>query len=281
MRVDSHQHFWKRSRGDYDWLTSDLEPIYRDYMPADLTSMLSQNDIDKTILVQAAPTVEETLFLLDIAEKTPFVAGVVGWIDFEDETAPQQLSKLKANNYFKGVRPMIQDIEDPDWMLNPAFEKVFNELIELDLTFDALVLPQHLDNLHKLLEKYPKLKVVIDHGAKPNITKQEFSAWAANMARIAEETSAYCKLSGLVTEAPKYSEMSLFQPYVDLLCNSFGHERLMWGSDWPVINLSSTSYERWSAMSFSMLKRSGFTAQQIEHVMGANAAKFYQLEGIK
>ncbi|WP_218938212.1 amidohydrolase family protein [Parashewanella tropica] len=281
IRIDSHQHFWKRSRGDYGWLTPELNSIYRDFMPTDLTSILSQNEIDKTILVQAAPTLAETAFLLEIAEKTAFVAGVVGWVDFENPAATEHLRKLSANPYFKGVRPMIQDIDDPDWMLNPELDLVFKTLIDLDLTFDALVLPKHLSNLLVLLKRYPELKVVIDHCAKPNITEKEFTAWAENMTRLAEKTSAYCKLSGLVTEAPRYSEISVFQPYVDLLCTRFGAQRLMWGSDWPVINLSSTSYEQWNTMSVSMLKRSGFNKQQIEQVMGANAAKFYQLEGLK
>ncbi len=144
MIIDAHQHFWQLARGDYGWLTPELVPLYRDFMPDDLASLLSHNNIDGTILVQAAPTIAETKFLLEIADATPFVLGVVGWIDFSAPTAVKDIARLAQHPKLVGLRPMIQDIADDDWMLQADLTPAFEAMIDADLTFDALVLPRHL-----------------------------------------------------------------------------------------------------------------------------------------
>ncbi len=164
-RIDAHQHFWAVERGDYGWLTRDLEPLYRDFEPRDLEPLLKGAGIDGTVLVQAAPTIAETVFMLGIADATPFIKGVVGWVDFEAPDAPEQIARLARHPALVGLRPMIQDIEDDDWMLRSALTPAFEALQAADLTFDALTLPRHLPNLRRLLDQHPHMRVVIDHGS--------------------------------------------------------------------------------------------------------------------
>lgn len=243
-RIDSHQHFWLRERGDYDWLGSHLSTIYRDFLPSDLRAILGQANISQTVLIQAAETDSETDFLLTLAQETDFIAGVVGWVDMESRLTPRRLEILTKNDFFKGIRPMIQDIDDVNWMLNKKLGKVYQCLIDMGLCFDALVKPKHLKALYALLKLYPGLNVVIDHGAKPDIATNSFDDWAYDISRIAGETQAFCKLSGLITEADVNADFAQLSPYVEHLLNSFGPQRIMWGSDWPVLNLAS-DYIRW------------------------------------
>ena len=239
MKIDAHQHFWSLARGDYGWLTAELAPIYRDFLPDDLTSLLAAAGIDGTVLVQAAPTVAETEFMLSLANDTPFIKGVVGWVDFESPEAPAQIETLAKHPAMVGLRPMIQDIEDPDWMLGDNLTPAFEALQAQDLTFDALTLPPHLGNLRTLLARHPDMRVVIDHGSKPLIRDGVMSGWVENMAALASETSAYCKLSGLVTEAkPDWTTEDL-RPYVDHLLSTFGPSRLIWAS-WTRIRSPGT-----------------------------------------
>ena len=274
FRIDSHQHFWQLSRGDYDWLTPELALLYKDFLPSDLSPLLDQSDVNNTILVQAAPTAEETEFMLTIADDTDFVIGVVGWVDMASDNAISQLDIFNKSFFFKGIRPMLQDIEDVDWMLKPDLAPVFEYLIDKGLTFDALVLPKHLDALYILLKKYPDLKVVIDHGAKPPIDKGLAQEWFEKTSLIAAETSAYCKLSGLVTEAGINPHIEQLSPYMEHLLICFGPERLMWGSDWPVVNISS-SYQRWLAQVEEFISLLSKNEQQL--ILAGNAQNFYQL----
>lgn len=273
-RIDSHQHFWQLSRGDYSWLSSELTELYQDFLPSELLPLLEQNQIDKTVLVQAADTVAETYFMLALAVKHDFIAGVVGWIDMESPTAIEQLNNLKQSPYFKGIRPMIQDITDINWMLKPELAPVFDYLITHELTFDALVKPTHLDALYELLQRYPTLKVVIDHGAKPDIATNSTPEWFEQLALIAKNTKAYCKLSGLVTEAGSDPSSTKLKPYVDHLLSHFGSERLMWGSDWPVINLA-TDYPSWVKQVESFLQNLPEKEQQ--RIWADTAQEFYSI----
>lgn len=252
-RIDSHQHFWQLPRGDYAWLTSELTVLYKDFLPEDIQGYLTQAKVSKTIVVQAADTLAETEFLLQLAEQHEFIAGVVGWVDMESENCIEVLKQLKKNPYFKGIRPMIQDIEDDAWMLKPELTPVFEALVELDLTFDALVLPKQLANLKVLLNRHTNLSVVIDHGAKPNIGEAigepiENSInkqWADDMKELSASANVYCKLSGLLTEAGEQPTYDSIEPYMSHLLSCFGAQRLMWGSDWPVVNLAS-DYQAWA-----------------------------------
>ncbi|MEX0320459.1 MAG: amidohydrolase [Ruegeria sp.] len=274
MRLDAHQHFWTLARGDYGWLTADLEVLYRDYGPEDLTPMLKAAGIEGTVLVQAAPTVAETEFMLGLTDRNSFIKGVVGWVDFESPGAPDEIGRLAQHPALVGLRPMIQDIADPDWMLRGDLAPAFAALIGQNLTFDALVLPHHLSNLRRLLERYPQMRVVIDHGAKPRIADGDFRDWATDMAALDRDTSALCKLSGLVTEAAVGWTVDDLKPYVAHLLDTFGAERLIWGSDWPVCTLAS-SYERWLEATDILLADLDRAAQSA--ILGGNATRAYRL----
>ena len=273
-RIDSHQHFWMLSRGNYDWLTEELEPLYKDFLPDNLRPHLVRAGIGQTVLVQAEPAMEETHYLLLLADQTYFIGGVVGWVDMENPLALTDLQLLARRSFFLGIRPMIQDIPDPAWMLQSQLQAVYDKLIELDLTFDALVKPQHLQYLYDLLQRYPDLAVVIDHGAKPDIANGLFQPWADDIETIAANTGAYCKLSGLLTEAGDEPVYEKVHPYMQHLLDCFGAERLMWGSDWPVLELVS-DYHSWNDMVKLFLNGLGETDRL--RIMGGNAKNFYGL----
>ena len=272
MIIDAHQHFWQIARGDYGWLTPDLEPLYRDFMPDDLAPHLLEYDIDGTILVQAAPTVAETEFLLEIADKTPFVLGVVGWTDFAAKSAADDIARLAQNPKLVGLRPMIQDIADDDWMLRADLAPAFQAMIKADLTFDALVLPRHLPQLRHLLSRHPKLRTVIDHAAKPEIAVGHFDDWARDIAAIAKESGAFCKLSCLLTEAGNDWATTGLSPYVAHVLAKFGSKRLVWGSDWPVLTIAA-EYGTWVDMAKSFILDDSAKAA----IFGSNAADLYRI----
>jgi L-fuconolactonase len=274
MRVDSHQHFWRLMRGDYSWLTPKLTPLFRDFQPADLGPILNDNDIDATVLVQAAASVAETDYLLELAHDAAFVLGVVGWVDLESPQAVVDIERLSANPRLKGLRPMIQDIADPQWMLRPALHPAIAAMQRQGLRFDALLRPPHLAPFRKFLTLYPDLPIVIDHGAKPVIAKGRYDDWAISMREIAKDQRVYCKLSGLATEAKRNWHQRDLKPYVDLLIEAFGPDRLMWGSDWPVVELAG-GYDRWIEAAENYLAR--LNEGERNAILGGTATKFYGL----
>ncbi len=275
-RIDAHQHLWQLARGDYGWLTPDLKTIYRDFLPSDIVPLLGQSGIDATVVVQAAPTVAETEFLLSLAAEADFILGVVGWVDFEAPNAAQQIAALSADPALVGLRPMIQDIADGNWMLGDALIPAFDALIAADLTFDALVKPWHLKNLRQLLARHSNMRVVIDHGAKPQMRDGPLDEWAKDMSALARDTSAFCKLSGLVTEAGADWTADELRPVVEHLLSAFGPDRLIWGSDWPVCTLAA-SYGEWIEATDALL--AGVSPAERDAILGGNAIKAYGLAG--
>jgi len=273
-QIDSHQHFWRLERGDYGWLTPALKPLHRDFGPADLAPFLERHGIAGTVLVQAAATVAETEFMLGIATETEFVKGVVGWVDFESTVAPAEIDRLAAHPKLKGFRPMIQDIPNPEWMLCAAIGPTIARLQHLGLAFDALVKPPHLAPLRRFLPLYPELWVVIDHGAKPDIAHGAFEDWAQEMRELAADPRVCCKISGLVTEAAPGWRPDDLARYLDLLLEAFGPRRLMWGSDWPVVDLAG-GYDRWRIAALDYLARLG--EEERAAILGGTAAEFYRL----
>jgi L-fuconolactonase len=249
--VDSHQHFWRLDRGDYGWLTPTLQPIYRDFLPEDLAPAIARAGIGQTLLVQAAPTVAETRYLLSLAREHSFVAGVVGWADFGAADAPDVIADLAGDAQLLGLRPMIQDIADPEWMLREDLAPAFEAMIDHGLVFDALVLPRHLHALLELVSRYPDLVMVLDHGAKPPIASGDIADWKRDISMLARETPIVCKLSGLVTEA-RSADAAVLRDGVEHLLAQFGPRRLMWGSDWPVCELVC-SYDDWRATTETLL----------------------------
>jgi len=259
-RVDSHQHFWRRDRGDYTWLTPELGAIYRDYLPSDLEPQLAAAGIGSTILVQAAATVDETRFLLSLANDSDFIAGVVGWVDFESSEAPDTIAELSGDPQLVGLRPMIQDIPDTGWMLRDDLAPAFEAMIDHGLVFDALVKPRHLPALRELIARYPDLAMVLDHGAKPpfaagNLAADELAEWKRGITTLARETPIVCKLSGLVTEAGS-ADAAVLAECAGHLLDSFGPQRVMWGSDWPVCELVC-SYAEWCRTTELLLAKLG------------------------
>ena len=273
-RIDAHQHFWVLARGDYNWLTPELDRVYRDFLPEDLEPLLDRNGFGGTVLVQAAATLDETEFMLDLARQHAFIRGVVGWVDFESSQAPDAIARLARDARLVGLRPMIQDIDDVDWMLRPGLDPAFEALIDHDLTLDALTLPHHLPNLLELLDRHSSMRVVIDHGSKPCIRDGIVRGWAEYMTALAGQTAAYCKLSGLVTEASNDWTVAELKPYVDHLIDCFGTDRLIWGSDWPVCTLAAT-YDRWVEATDELL--AGLSGDERQQVMGENAKRAYRL----
>ncbi|GAC16901.1 amidohydrolase family protein [Aliiglaciecola lipolytica] len=274
QRIDSHQHFWLLSRGDYQWLTPQLDTLYRDYLPTHLIDLMHQANVHKTIVVQAADSVAETHYMLELAGQHDFIAGVVGWIDMLADEAVPQLQQLAGNAKFKGIRPMLQDIEDPAWILNKKLDPVFKALIANGLRFDALVKPVHLPYLVTLLERYPELKVVINHGAKPDIASGDTTLWYQSIRTISEFKNVYCKLSGLITEAGEHTEYKRISPFMQHLYDCFGASHLMYGSDWPVLNLAA-DYLTWSAYVERFIQDFDSTEQQA--IWHDSAAKFYDI----
>lgn len=274
QRIDAHVHFWQLVRGDYHWMTPDMDKLCRDFAPADLKPHLEAANMDAAVLVQAAATVAETRFMLDIARETPFVAGVVGWVEMEDRNVAAALDGLCADPHFKGIRPMIHDIADVDWMLRPSLKPAFKAVIEHGLAFDCLVKPPHLENLHQLLAGLPELRAIIDHGAKPAIAEDGFQPWARDMKRLAADTSAYCKLSGLITEAGPGWTIEQLRPYFEHIYACFGAQRIIWGSDWPVLT-QTASYEGWHNAANILLNL--LHDDEKAKIFGLNAMRFYRL----
>jgi L-fuconolactonase len=273
--VDAHHHVWSLARGDYGWLTPALADIHRDFSLDDLAPLNAAAGITATVLVQAAPTLAETRFLLQVAKSSDgLVKGVVGWVDLADAEAIPTLTRLARNPLLKAIRPMLQDLPDPDWILRAEVGRALDALPRLGLRFDALIKPAQLPALLTVLERHPDLAVVIDHGAKPDIANGMWEPWAQMMRAAAANPRVRCKLSGLVTEAGSRWTIDTLRPYFDHLFECFGAHRLMWGSDWPVVNLAG-SYQRWYAATVALL--AGISASDRAAIMGDSARRFYGL----
>jgi L-fuconolactonase len=273
MRIDAHQHFWRPARGDYDWLTPDAHPaICRDFGPEDLAPLISEAGIDRTVLVQAAPTEAETRFLLEIARATPFVAGVVGWVDLAAADAPARIHGLAQNPQLRGLRPMLQDLADDAWILRPELAPALDAMEKLGLTFDALVKPRHLPYLARFIAARPRLAIVIDHGAKPGIAGGELAAWARDIRAIGRNSAVFCKLSGLPNEAAPGWRTADLQPFADVLLEAFGADRLMWASNWPVAD-EAGGYAAWHAAATELV--AGCSPEDRGLIFGGTAAAFY------
>lgn len=272
MQIDAHQHFWVLSRGDYGWLTPAAGSIYRDYLPTDLEPLLVRHGIGASIVVQAAPSVAETEFLLALAREAPFVAGVVGWVDLIAKEASETIRRLAGNPLLVGLRPMVQDIADDEWLLRPDLSAALDAMIEHGLVFEALVLPRHLPRLLVLIERHPELRVVIDHGAKPGIRERMLDPWRADIAALAARPGICCKLSGLVTEAAADWRVEDLAPFVTHLLATFGAGRLLWGSDWPVVERAG-GYDAWRATSLELLASLSDASRNA--ILGENVERVY------
>jgi L-fuconolactonase len=273
MIVDAHQHFWDPARGDYGWLKPD-NPVHRVFSTADLRPLLIQSGVEATILVQAAPTPGEADYMLTIARKTPWVLGVVGWIDLLAPDAADQVRRRAADPHFLGVRPMLQDLEDPDWIRQRALDPALNAIAAEGLVFDALILPHQIGAITELAARHPQLSIVLDHAAKPKLGDADaMTLWACDIEKLAKGPNVTCKVSGLLTELSPEGDREDVIRAIDIIFELFGPERLLWGSDWPVLTLAG-DYRGWFE-----LVRAAIAAHDpdlVGAVMGDNALRVYR-----
>ena len=277
--IDAHHHLWKLSRADYGWIGGGrnpaVAPIERDYLVQDYRSLAFANGIIGSIAVQAAQTVAETRWLLEQAHASAgLIKGVVGWIDMAAGDAPDLLRGLAQDPLLRGIRPMLQEIADVEWVLQSNLVPALRAIMELDLSFDLLVRPPHLKAALTLLTRHPGLRAIVDHGGKPDIANGMWQPWADDIRHIARETPAYCKLSGLVTEARPGWKAGDLRRYAEHLIECFGAERVVWGSDWPVMLLNA-DYPRWLAAARQFIASQSAADQMA--IMNDNAIRFYRL----
>jgi L-fuconolactonase len=276
--IDAHCHFWNPARGDYGWLMNGpaaLDPLRRAFAPDDLAAL---NAGAPVVAVQAADTIAETQYLLHLAAQHPQIVGVVGWVDLAAESAADDIAKLAQNPVFKGVRPMLQDIADTNWILTAPQNAAIAALQHYGLRFDALVQTRHLSVLAQFAARVPDLPIVIDHCAKPVMGGALSDEWRAGMAALAALPQVMCKLSGLLTELTpaQPDRLAAIRPVVDIVLDLFGPDRVMWGSDWPVLTLAA-SHGEWAQMTAELL--APLSPLDRAAIMGHTAARFYGLGG--
>lgn len=272
--LDAHQHFWTVARGDYGWMTPDLKPLLRDFGPDDLWPLMQKAGITRTILVQAAATEAETDFLLDIAARTDFVAGVVGWLDMLADDFTERLDHYMARPKWTGLRPMLQD-HDPALIADRRFRAALAEVARRGVPFDILTFPRHLPAMVEALHATPGLHAIVDHISKPDMTRPMEAEWADGIAALAAVPGLHCKISGLVTEAGPDWPAERIRPFVGHVAGAFGPERLVFGSDWPVCTLAA-SHAQVVELARSILGDL-YGPEQMQAIMQTNGLRFYKL----
>jgi L-fuconolactonase len=275
MKIDAHQHFWNYDPKEYPWITDALRKIRQDFLPTDLQRELAQVNLDGSVAVQARQTVEETRWLLNLADQNPAIKGVVGWIDLRSDQASEQLAEFARHPRFLGVRHVVQDEPDDRFLLRPDFQRGLEKLKGFKLTYDLLIYPKQLPAAIELVRRFPEQPFVLDHIAKPFIKAGTLSPWNTHIQELAQSKNVFCKVSGLVTEADwDQWKPSDFRPYLDVVFAAFGEDRLMFGSDWPVCLLAG-SYGQVIGIVQNYLEQ--FSSETWRKVLGDNAVKFYRL----
>lgn len=279
MPIDAHFHCWQLARADYGWLNPlanpALAPICRDIGVHQWQAEAEPRGVQGGVLVQAAPTAAETGFLLAQAAEHSSVLGVVGWVDWLAPNAATEVHRLARLPKLKGLRPMLQDLDDPAWILAPAVQPALAAMADAGLVFDALVKPVHLPHILTLAQRHPTLRIVIDHAAKPDIAAGQWQPWADAMARLADETGAVCKVSGLLTEAGPRPSLTAPLRWMQHLSTTFGPHRLLWGSDWPVLEISGATYADWHTTCTQWV--ADWTTEAQAGFWGGNARRVYDL----
>jgi L-fuconolactonase len=274
QRIDSHQHFWKFDPLRDAWITDDMAVIQRDFYPADLHPVLAANGIDACIAVQASQSETETDFLVQLATQTPFIIGVVGWVGLQADNLAERLQHYKQYSVVKGFRHVLQ-AEPGEFMLGEKFMRGISQLHQYGFTYDVLITHKQLSYAEKLVAAFPNQKFVIDHLAKPAIKAQELEPWAGEIRAIAQHKNVLCKVSGFCTEADWDNwQPADIKPYLDVVFEAFGPDRLMFGSDWPVC-LVAGGYGK--TIEFLKQYMAAFTKTEQDKFWGGNAALFYNL----
>ena len=272
--LDAHQHFWDPDRGDYGWLTPALTKLYRPFGPEDLRPLLSAHGIDQTIIVQAAESEAETDYLLDIAQKTDFVVGVVGWLDMLADGFETRLGHYANHPLWLGLRPMLQD-HPPEVIADPRFRASLAQVSQQDVPFDILTFPRHLPALRQALAETPDLRGILDHLSKPDMTQTDAGDWRAHISALAAHPRLMCKISGMVTEAGADWTADRIRPYLQHVAHAFGPERLVFGSDWPVCTIAA-DYGSVVHLAQSLLGEI-FPGDDLTQIFGGNAKRFYKI----
>lgn len=254
--IDAHHHLWKYDPQDYPWIGDGMEVLRRDYLPDDLQPLMEANGVEGFIAVQAQQTIAETDWLLDLAAQKNFLRGVVGWVPLTEPGVGAALERLAGDGHFRGVRHILQDEPDDDYMLREDFNAGIAQLAHFGLSYDVLIYERHLPQTLKFVDRHPDQIFIVDHIAKPRIRDRIVSPWRELIGELAARPNIYCKISGMTTEADwrSWKEEDL-RPYFDIVLAAFGPQRLMFGSDWPVLLLAS-DYSRWVK----------FFRQAIEHL---------------
>ena len=272
--IDSHQHFWKYDPVSYSWINDDMQVIRRDFLPGDLAVVLNENKVEGCIVVQADQTEEETDWLIILASKNDFIQGIIGWVDLRSDKIEERLRHYLQFNKVKGFRHVLQG-EEPSFMLQKDFLNGISKLDEFGFAYDILIFPNHLEAALQLVEQFPQQRFVIDHVAKPYIKDGKIDEWKAGMEKLAQHPYVYCKISGMVTEADWHNwTAEQLKPYLDVVVESFGIDRIMFGSDWPVC-LVATSYSKWLQTVQNYFE--SFTEEDQEKIFSGSAARFYNL----
>lgn len=275
MRIDSHQHFWMYEKQQHAWINDAMHIIQKNFMPADLQPVLKKNNIDGCVLVQVDQTEDENIFQLKSASGYDFIKGVVGWVDLQAMDIGERLQHYQQFKKMKGFRHILQDEKDRALMLRPAFKRGIGLLNAYNFTYDILILPDQLQYTRELVKSFPDQRFVIDHIAKPDIKNKKINDWEKDMRALASYKNVYCKISGMVTEADWHHwNIKDFFPYLDVIVQTFGTKRIMFGSDWPVC-LVAASYEQMMAIVQEYF--SSFSENEQNDFFANNAIKFYNL----
>lgn len=272
--IDAHQHFWHYHPETHDWITEEMAVIRRDFLPDDLAAIFSENGVAGSVAVQADQTEEETVRLLNWAANHPFIKGVVGWVDLRSSNIEERLTHFRQFPLLKGFRHILQ-VEEPAFMLQPDFVNGIAALGRHGFSYDLLLLPHHLEAATKLVKQFPDQPFVVDHLAKPYIKDGKMEQWKKDISELAQYPNVCCKLSGMVTEADwsKWTKDDLY-PYIDVAVNTFGMNRLMFGSDWPVCLVAGT-YNAWISTVRNYF--AGFSENEQLQLFSGNATAFYNL----
>lgn len=271
--IDSHQHFWHYSPDTHAWIDESMADIRRDFLPAHLAPILKENGVDGTIAVQADQAISETNILLEMARDFDFIYGVVGWVDLQSDHLEAQLDALAHHEKLVGFRHIVQGEEDPLFMMQPKFRRGLEVIFERGYSYDILIYPHQLGTALELIDRFPGAPFVIDHLAKPYIKSGLWKGWAVMMKEISQYRHVYCKWSGMITEANWYTwQDEDLKPYLDVTAEAFSADRIMFGSDWPVLNVAGT-YEK--VINVVQDYISDWSEEDQTSVMGGNARRFY------
>jgi len=275
MRIDAHQHFWHYNPDEYAWIDDSMARLRRDFLPEDLGPELQRAEFNGSIAVQAQQTIEETRWLLSLAEASSFILGVIGWVDLRSADVRLQLAELANNPKLLGVRHVVQSEPDDRFLLQADFLRGISALEEFGLTYDILIYPRHLPIAAEFVGRFPRQRFVLDHLAKPAIKTGEIRSWKTGLSELARFPNVFCKLSGLVTEADWMNwKPEQMKPYLDIAFECFGPERLMIGSDWPVCTVAASYLQ---VMNLVINYLEGHPDHVREAVLGGNAQKFWNL----